>query len=223
MALITCAGADVLKGRMFFPLRGAWYADLVLDTTTEPSGLVTIAADGGLSVKGTVKRSGVFLDSAHVRIVGGAGGLTDIISPAAYENALLRDPLNAVLSAAGESLSSTVDASILNSLLDLWTNVAQRASEAIDRLCFVAGLALGQTIGWRVLSDGSIWVGSETWPSQKMPDNSDILMRYPEEKRVELSVQTPSLLPGVALEGVGNVSAVDHWLDPDETRTDLWL
>jgi hypothetical protein len=76
---------------------------------------------------------------------------------------------------------------------------------------------------WRVLSDGSVWMGTESWPSAKLPDGADVLERFPSELRVELGVQTPTLMPGVNLDGVGKVAAVDHWVEHDQVRTDAWL
>jgi hypothetical protein len=223
MALLTVGDADVIKGRLHFPQRGAWLAWLLLDTTAVPSGQVKLAADGGLSATGTVKSAGVFLDSVALRLVGGAGGLGTIIPPAAYENGQLSDPLNAIMNASGESLSSTVDSSITSVQLTRWTHVAQSASAALDRLAFAAGQALGSTIVWRVLSDGTVWLGAESWPSQDLPAGSDLLKQYPDEGRFEIGAQTPSLLPGVNVPGIGNVAAVDHWIAPRSIRSDAWL
>jgi hypothetical protein len=223
MALIRCGGADVERGRIHFPQRGPWYAELTLDTAKAPTGKVTIAAAGGFSLAGTVQRAGVFLDSARVRIVGGAGGLGTIIPPSAYQNALLRDALGAVMQASGETLSATIDPSITGVLLPMWTHVAQRATGALDRLTFAAGKALGKTIVWRVLGDGTLWLGAETWPAQSMPAGSDVLAFFPDEGRYEIGAATPALLPGVKLAGVGQVGAVDHWLEHNAVRTWAWL
>lgn len=223
MALITCGGADVERGRIHFPRRGAWYARLKLDTATLPSGRVTIAAAGGLAIAGTiVQPSGVFLDSAHVSIVGGAGGLSAIIAPASYENALIRDPLAAIVQASGETISTTISATITTVLLPAWTHVAERATEALDHLTYSAGQALGKPLVWRVLGDGTIWLGEETWPAAALPAGADIVDQEPGDGRCELGVQTPALLPGVDLAGVGKVAAVDHWIEPHEVRTWAW-
>lgn len=223
MALARCANADVLRGRIHFPYRGAWFAPLVLDTATLPSGQVQIVVNGGFTLTGTIEQpSGVQLDAAHVRVVGGGGGLGTIVSPAAYENALLRDPLNAVLQQSGEKLSGTVDASITSLLLSKWTHVAQRAADAIDRLAYAAGHALGKVVVWRVLGDGTVWIGADTWTSQAMPSGSDVIDYFPEEGRYELGVEAPWLMPGVNVTGIGNVAAVDHVLEHDGNRSHAW-
>lgn len=224
MALVTCGGADVLRLRVHMPQQRAWWGWVDVDSATALTGKVTIACDGGVSLVGTVKQpSGVFLDSARVRIVGGGGGLDTVISPAAYENAQLRDPLSAVLSGVGETLSTTVSSSITGMLLSKWTLTATPAGRALDELCFAASSALGQTILWRVLDDGSVWLGSETWPSEKMPDGADVLEQHPEQGLYVIGATTPFLLPGVNLAGVGNVVGVDHWVTHDRVRADAWI
>jgi hypothetical protein len=224
MALVTCAGADALRWRLHIPGRRAWWAWLELDTDTAPSGQVTIAAAGGLSLVGTVQQpTGVFLDAAHVRIVGGAGGLSKTISPAAYENALLGDPLRSILNAVGERLAASSSSAALSVLLRKWTLTATTASRAIDELCFAASSATGQQIGWRVLADGTVWIGSESWPAQDLADDDDVLEQYPSEGRYVIGGTTPSLLPGVDLAGVGKVIAVDHWGTHDRVRADAWV
>lgn len=209
--------------RLHLSQRRAWWGWLDLDTATAPSGQVTIAADGGLSLVGTVKQpSGVFLDSARVRVVGGAGGLETVISPAAFENAQLGDPLRAVLASAGESLSSTVASSVTGVLLTKWTLTSTYAARALDELCAAASAPLGQTIVWRVLGDGTVWLGVETWTAQAMPAGADVLEQYPAEGRYVLGSTSPFLMPGVNLDGVGNIVGVDHWLTHDRVRSDAW-
>lgn len=223
MALITCGSADALRSEFHFPARGPWWSRLSLDTTTAPSGQVSIAAADGFSLTGTVAVGGVFADVAHVTVIGGAGGLGTIVPAAAYRGALLRDPLNAVLRAAGESLSSSVDQSILSTVLPMWAQVAQRASTAIDTLCFAATQALGSPVTWRVLDDGTVWLGVESWSSATLPDTADVLDAFPSEQRYVIGAATPALLPGVTLDGVGKVSAVDHFVTATEVRTWAWV
>jgi hypothetical protein len=223
MALLTCGGADVLKAEIHLPARGAWWASVMLDTATAPSGAVTLAAADGISLAASVVVAGVFCDVAHVQLVGGAGGLGTILTPSAYEVAQLRDPLAAALKAGGEVVSSTVASSITGVQLGQWTLVGSTVSRALDELCGAAAAALGQAVGWRVLGDGSVWLGSETWPSASLPTGADLLEAFPAEGRYVIGADTPSLLPGVNLTGVGQVVAVDHWITHTEVRTWAWV
>lgn len=220
MSLATCADADILRGRIVLPLRGPWTADLVLDTATAPSGSVAVVARGGLSLQGYVLQAGVQLDTAHVRLVGGAGGLGRQVL-GAFRTAQLRDPLDAIMAASGESLSGAVASAILGVSLPYWT-LAGRAAHAIDGLCSVATDQLGEAVGWRILSDGTVWLGAEAWVSAKLPAGADILDRFPAERRTAIGVETPALLPGVELADVGRLVAVEHWIGAEQVRTFAW-
>jgi hypothetical protein len=194
-----------------------------LDTATPPTGKVTISFVGGLSLSGFVTIGGVAYDVTHVQLVGGAGGLSKIMTPAAYQNAQLADPLSAIMKQSGESQSATISAALLSVQLPYWSIVASTAARAIDELCGAAAAALGTAVTWRVLGDGTIWIGSETWPAQSMPVGSDLLDAFPAGGRFVIGADTPWLLPGVALSGVGNVGAVDHFFDSHEVRSWAWV
>jgi hypothetical protein len=224
VALVTLGGAGVERGRIALGLSGAWTAQLVLDTPTPPSGPATIAAAGGLELHGTVvpSRSGARLDSSHVWVVGGAGGLATEVG-GAFRSAQLRDPLNAILAASGEKLSSTTTSQVLSVSLPFWTLGVHRAGRALDELAAEAGRVLGKVIRWRVLSDGTIWLGAETWPTAKLPADADVLDTDPSRRQVTIGPATPALLPGVDLDGVGRVLAVEHHLQPDQVRSLAWI
>src|SRR4051812_20744740 len=104
---MTCAGADVLSAHIVIPARGPWVAELVLDTATPPSGSVTLAQDGGLSLVGVVARGGVnpALLKWEGMLVGGAGGLgLPVIG--AFRQPQVRDVLSAIADQAGEKVSA---------------------------------------------------------------------------------------------------------------------
>lgn len=222
MALMTCGGADVQRGRIHMPIRGAWWADLVLDTSAVPSGSVTIEADGGASIKGTVQKAGAFLDSVNVRIVGGKGGLAKLCEPRAFQNAQIRDLVGVITDASGDTLSGTVDTALLSTLVSAWSAMQIPAAQALDELCSYAGKARGETINWRYLGDGSLWLGAEAWSSATLPTGDDLLEQDPSVGRQVIGASSPSLLPGVNLDGVGKVLAVDHWIESHEIRTWAW-
>lgn len=221
--LVTCGNADVIEGRIHMPIKGAWWADLKLDTGSGPSGAVQVVASGGFTLNGTVTKSGTYLGSTHVRVVAGGGAFYTIMKPASFQNALVRDPLNAILSATGDTASSTILSSVTGALLSYWTITAETQARALDNLTGVAGRSLGQLLNWRVLADGTTWIGQETWPSQNLPTTSDITWVAPVGPRFEIGASTPSLLPGVNLTDVGvNISGVDHWIEPNKIVTWAW-
>jgi hypothetical protein len=217
---IRCADLDVLTGKIVQPGRGVWTADLKLSSDTAPSGQVSIVADGGLTLKGTVvpASSGVAVDVAHVRIVGGAGGLTNDVS-GSFESAQASDVLKAITDATGEALSSTISSEVLGVSLDHWHMGVYKASRALDELADFSGVQLGKAITWRVLPDGTIWIGEDTFPALAMPDDAVIEQAFPSEQRTVLGVSVPFLSPGVNLDTVGNINNVEHWITPGSVRT----
>jgi len=227
MAVVTYAGADVLHGEVHIPIRGAWWANLKLDQATAPSvgSSGALAGDGGLSLSGTVVKSGAFLDASFVRVAGGAGGMGVSVPPKAFQTALVRDVLSAILNAAGENASSTISPSLTNLSLQTWTLTSKHAARLLDELCWAVGQATGQQpINWRPLGDGTIWIGAESWPSQSLPAGADVLWQHPVGPWFEIGCETPALLPGVNLSDIGglNVVGVDHWIEPHSIRTWAW-
>lgn len=222
MSTITCGDADVIRGRIHLPLRGAWWAELVLDTDKAPTGSVKIEAADGLSLAGTVQRAGVYQDVVHARIVGGAGGLGKPCEPRAFQNAQLSDPLGVVTDASGDTLSGDVSATLKATLLTAWSSAKITAAQGLDEIVGYASSAGGATINWRYLGDGKLWLGSESWPTAKLATADELLELEPSSGRQVIGVATPSLLPGVDLDGVGHVLGVDHWIEPTQIRTWAW-
>lgn len=220
-ALITLDGADVQKGRLSLGLHGAGWADLTVASDAPPSGQVRLVVDGGLEWVGTVRSAGAYLLTTEVRLVGGAGGLGLPVT-GAFQGAELRDVLAEVMRQSGETQSTSCAADVLAVPLERWMLGQCTAARALDELAEAAALHLGTSIGWRVLADGTVWMGAESWPPQAMPDDSVISAYHPDEGRAVLGCAAPSLLPGVNLDGVGRVAGVDHYIDPDRLRTEVW-
>lgn len=218
MSLVTYGSADVLECEVHAGQRGAAWAYARLEADAVPTGQATLAAADGISLAMTViaPQSGrdPFRDSVHVRLVAGAGGLSLPATPAAFDGAQLRDPLGALLAAAGEVQSPTISDAVLSTTIAHWTLHAVSVMAALNDLAAAAGLS------WRVLADGTIWFGLETWPAVTLPATADVLKYYPAEQRYVIGVETPALLPGVALSDLGiNVGAVDHFVDAEKVRT----
>ncbi len=224
-ATVTCAGKDVLRGHISMPLSGIWWADLFLDdpgATSPPTGSVTLASREGLSFKGAViAPGGVELDTAHVRVVGGAAGLSREVK-GAFRSARLRDPLDAILRTTGEQLSGTVSATLLALELAFFTLGKYQARRAIGDLVRIAEERLGAEVSWRFLSDGTLWIGTESWTAATLPQSDLVTDILPAEGRTVVGVETLSLLPGVDLENVGKVRAVEHWVSPGALSTWAW-
>lgn len=214
MSDLLANNVRVLSGRIQLPRVGAWIADLALDTEdTGPFlGAVTITAPAGdLELRGWAMRPRLVEGHVEVRIVGGRGGLAKNVTPRHYRNVTLQLALSDALGEGLETLSTSVAASIREQLLPAWTRRAQTVGGAIAMLAGFAGA------GWRVLPDGTVWVGTETWSDVDV--DHDLLVET-QEDLVEIASDTipASLVPGTTFRGA-RVSVVEHVIESQRVRT----
>jgi hypothetical protein len=214
MALVTLNDFDVLEARIHLPREGRWWADLALDTDSTDSlaAAVTLQVGDALTLKGTVIRLGEHAGTVTLQMVGGAGGLMKVLVPKAYQGVPLRIPLQDALTEVGESLSATADTSVLNTLLTKWVRMKGDAAGEIEALL---GECDADTV-CRVLADGTVWVGSETWPEAQLAYT--LLEDHRWCGQVVLGVDSPSLLPGTTFLD-RQVEHVEHRIGAHEIRT----
>ncbi len=222
MAFATLNGTPVFTGTICIPRVGAWTADLSVDRDQAVTGACTLAIDGGLTLVGQADRTGVWLGTARLRVVGGANGLRKAARPQHYRQTTLRAVLLDLLATAGERLAASADAATLALSLPHWTTIGQPVGRMVAAL--LEDSRLPAATAWRVLPDGTLWVGQETWPDSGLMNLTDYqdLAEAPEEGTVELGVEAPRLLPGTTLGG-RRVSYVEHRMTGDGARTCLWL
>lgn len=228
MALVTIASdtvtADVIMGTITRPLVGVWTADLVVDDVTgqgfAAGTKITIASQDGYELKGVIAegRTGDFLDTVHVRVLGGAGGLPMVVTARSYvqPGAFVRDVLSGLCGDSGETLSSSIDAQLLATNLAAWSVKAEPMSYAL--LTLIGWVQ--PTLSWRILSDGTLWVGAETWPAADLTYN--LLSRDPKDAAYELGLQSPAIEPGTTIDGIGQVSRVEISIHASSVRARVW-
>jgi hypothetical protein len=214
MALVTLNGEAVLSGTLVRPLVGPWLADLVVDAAAVPSGKVTLTADT-LSLVGYVVRAQEFHDRVALRCVGGNGGYGKTIAPNFYRSVTLRTLLSDTLTAAGESLSTTSDTSVTSRTVDAWQRVRGTASGALSMIVArVSGCI------WRVLADGSTWVGIPTWPTRTLEavvEDEDI-----PDGRIDIGTEDYALDAGVTVDG-RKVARVRYTFLDGSIRASYWV
>jgi hypothetical protein len=222
VALATVNGVPVIRGTINMPLLGAWTADVVADSDEAMTGSAAIVLDGGLTLQGSIVRGDVFVGSLYLRIVGGAGGLMKASRVQDYRQTTVRGVASDLVRVAGERLSTTADASVLGTQLIAWTQVAQPVGSALTSLA--SDRRFGGAVAWRVLPDGSIWFGRETWPDAGLtaPTDYQEIGALPSEGWMELGFAVPTIGPGVTIGG-RRVAFIQHSIDGDEVRTKAWL
>jgi hypothetical protein len=226
MSQVTINNVNVIGGSIVMPLSGVWTADLVID---QPDGSgfdagtsVSIKSDGGLTFSGTVAagRTGDFLDAVHVRVLGGAGGMTAQVSPKGYvqPSAFVRDVLNDIAGAGGESLSSDIDPSLLGTNLAAWNTMQQPASEALNVLLGI----VAPTATWRISTEGKLLIIVDNWPSKTL--DFETINHDPMQRSYLLGVDGFEITPGMDVDTLGKVTRVEHVIDTDgKSRSHVWV
>jgi hypothetical protein len=207
MALITANGQGAIDTRQVATRIGAWHFDLLVDQPDALTGQVRIIIDtddqaagivAGQVFIGTAVRSGSFVDTAHVRVVAGAGGLGTSATPRHYNGVSVAVVLGDLLAAAGETLSATADQAVLSTGLDAWTTTAAPIGTLIGLL--LAAAAPGAS--WRMLPDGTLWVGTDTFPDAGVDSLLyQIREDAAEQGTMRILVDAPIPLVGTTFEG----------------------
>lgn len=191
--MATLNGFRLLTARIPEPRVGAWHASVTIDHDAALTGAALIDLDG-VTFSGTVLRSGVHGGHVSVRVVGGAGGLSKELGAKAYTSTKASTVLGDILREAGETLSSTVDVSLTSGVLARWERSAGAASHALVSLIDELGLT------WRVLRDGTIWIGKATYPEA----NAGAYVLRDEDwtsGAILISPEAPLLEPGTTFRG----------------------
>ena len=179
VALHTTIGdLDVSEAYVRLLLQGNWMATCEIGWPDVPpigsaATLSVTRSNGSLDTfTGTIRRAQNLVDAQRtsVTLVGGAGKLLDTIPPRHHASGASTIPAGLVLSgivdatatvganARAEVLAPGVLATANTFPLLRWTRVEGEAWAAVENLAHTIGLR------WRMLRDGTLWVGEETWP-----------------------------------------------------------
>ena len=215
--LTTANGKTVLEATVHLPRVGVWHADLIVDTpnASDVTGAIALSfVDGQLLLSGSSYRPPlVWRGLTRVRMAAGAAGLGTILGRQGYDNSPASVLVGDILAGAGEKLSGT--AMSLSTRM-AWARFAeQSAGTALQAVVD----ELGAT--WRSLPDGTIWIGTETWPASPITD-FHVLDQQPEDARLLLATSTPTLLPGTTFTGL-QVGRVVYRASGDALRAEVFF
>lgn len=191
------------------PRVGAWHADVMLDTELDLLGQTLALAMDGETFLGTVIRGRGFVGGTPLRLVGGRGYLSRLLSPQNYKSPTIRTVVSDIL--GSEVLSATSDQGVLGSSLPAWEVIESIASHALTRLLAKVDAT------WRVLADGSVWIGRDSFPALSLPhvvEDEDWF-----SGTILISPETPGLRPGVTFLG-HQIEEVVHWSTTQGLRTE---
>lgn len=176
---------------------GAWECALDLDVETPPTGKIKFQLDD-LEFTGTVLPDHTGTDGARgkCRVVGGNGHLSHTIDAHSYSGGagikvgtVVRD----ILKACGEDLSDLSDGPTLDISLPRWHVQQGSGQQALTALAEKVNAA------WRVMRDGTVWFGVETWPEVN-PDGV-LTGETWSNGHLTLASETPNMVPGTVFQG----------------------
>lgn len=211
---------DALEYEIRMPYVGAWHGEVQSSGDKPLSGAVTLT-DGDQVFIGYALRSQVEVGRIKTKVVGGPGRSTNGAQSAfgvklAAKNyssgVTARTILSGILSGIGASLSSAVpdDEATIGRFLNRWQRTNSTAGREIT--------AVLQRVGaiWRVLDDGTVWVGAESYPTADI--EAEVLDQNMIEGAFELAPEKPNLRPGVTFQST-QIKYVVHTAGPAGLRT----
>jgi len=221
MSWVQLAGYDVLWAHVVLTLEGTWRAHLAVDAEDDAVGLsngthAALSLGGAVTWPGTIFRQLPEFGRRGVLLLGGQGGLAAPATGQSYVSPQASHVVADLLAIAGETLSPSVLPQTLAVSLPAWSRVAGTVSANLDLLAEALGLA------WRVLTDGTVWFGVDTYPATTLSEY-DVLARDGVGGRVTLGTDTPwLLLPGQTLDGQ-QVYQVETEITASRVRVEAWV
>ena len=219
MPTIICNNAPLSALRIYLHLQGAWTAEAVhADPSKTPTpGTAVTLKFGTQSFVGTVTRVSDLGDlSWDTLIVGGAGGLSGLLAPDQYVDLDVDLALTHALLGTGEGISSSVAPDILNYPLGSWRRPRRTVGDELT------ALAQQSQCIWRLLPDGLIWLGVDSWSSTATPSDCDVMSWGAQDGCIEIACEDPIILPGQLFRG-NRIATVIHTATAQETRSLLYV
>ena len=204
--VLRCSAGDlpVLEGSLVAGQYGNWTADLEvggLEAITGAASLLVYPEEGEPDVFVGFVRHGdpdVGRSRVPVKLVGGAGKLRDTLPPRCHVDGATTVPAGlvarAIADASGEQLASGVEDALDAYPLPRWDRVEGTALEALDVL------AAELELSWRVLADGTIWIGAETWPEADAA-RVNVLAEEPDNGLLVVATDGAPVRPGMSVGG----------------------
>jgi hypothetical protein len=199
----------VTSGQVLLPRTGVWLADLRVNDQDALTDRLVMKL-GAVAMPSAVAKAELIGGMTEVRLVGGAGGLGEPARPKHYHRPLVRHVFADLLRDSGEVQAAASTPAVLSKDLEAWTTLGLSTGAMLASLCRVAG----SDVNWRVLADGTVWIGIETWPDS--PVDARTIESDGANAASIIGTDIPGLWPGTLLGG-RRVDYVRHDLEADRT------
>jgi hypothetical protein len=214
MAGPTLNDLPLLVATISEPLVGRWTAQVEVDSGVDITDPVTLSFEGGLvSLVGSIYRGGLESGRWLGTIVSGTGGLTTTLDPKAYRLCPLGLILSDLMLATDETLSSTSE-TLETWTVPLWQRIEGNALSVMHRLADETGYT------WRVLRDGTVWIGEDDF--DELDPEADTVKAFPDLGMTVVAPRgAPLGRPATTIDGVAIHDVVTR-LDGGSIRQELW-
>jgi len=212
MVTPTLNGVPILEATITEQYAGVWHADVALDAEEAPTGSVTLAIDE-VEWIGTVLRAREEHGQVRVKVVGAKGGMSTELPARNYVRTSAGAVLADILREAGETLAVTSASGLESYTLANWHRERATASVAVSALAAELGYS------WRVLRNGTVWVGQLQW-TETTATATELDSDWA-TGTFEL-VDALALQPGTTYQG-HQIHQVTHFIAPKAIRTEARL
>jgi hypothetical protein len=165
------------------------------DATLTSASPTTITLPDSSSFVGTIQWSQGYGSRTSADIIGGHGGLREPTTPQQYREASAKVILSDLARQGGESLSSTIDSSVLATQFSTYAVLSNSVGHGIQ----ILSQALASD--WTILPDGTLWLGTHAWSASTA--KYELINHDTERSFFELAPGdgSYSIRPGQTIEG----------------------
>ena len=207
----------LITGHIRMAKSGVWTAyDVLVDTDVafKVGDSVTMKLID-VTFNGTIYNSDVYLGFQRCTILGGSGKLSTYLESAPYNATTIGQVLKDIARNTNHKISTKAEQNVLNFSLTGWNILKMKAALAIEKLTSVTSCLC------RVLPDGTLWFGKETYT----PVNDDdylVIEKFPDEGRWSIYNDQTLIQPLSSLQGM-NIVQVDYLVQDNELTTDIYF
>lgn len=200
----------IVQCSLMLPKVGAWMAnDTLIDSDFEFNIGDSITMKFlDQTFKGTILDTGVYRGFQQCSIIGGTGRFPEELESASYNSITVGQVVNDIARKTGHTVSANSDQNLLNQTLAGWNILKMKASLSLVKLLSLQGAI------WRILPDGTLWVGYENYKPVNL-DDFLIIEKFPDQARWNIYNEDYLIQPLNSIDG-NEIQQVEYYISADE-------